>query len=203
MTEDLDTVRERLKAAKLNEALTRLKVSGTERFFEGMPHLKEGYAIYMQRRAVRAKVGVPMAPGGTFILGNAAVIAGCMAEAHTMLARLLRLPPDNIKLNIERSGTKAGIRLTADVAIPDGYMTPVNMNEAPEVQKAQVGKLTEQYLSACLAQINPIFKRDLSERLEAVNVVREDLTQEAAPMPEQRDGEEEADQEETQGHRPE
>lgn len=184
MMDDLDKVREQLKVAKLNEVLTRLKVSGTEKFFDGLPHLKEGYAIYMQRRAVRQKVGAPMAPGGTFLLGNAAVIAGCLAEAHTMLARLLRLPPDNIKMNIERPGIKAGIRLTADVAIPDGYMTPVHMAEDPRIQKAQVGKLTEQYLSACLEQINPIFKRDLLERLDAVMTIREDLAQSVVPMPE-------------------
>jgi hypothetical protein len=189
--EDLDKVRAQLKAAKLNEVLTRLKVSGTERFFERHPELKKGYAIYMQRRAVRAKVGAPMAPGGTFILGNAAVIAGCMAEAHTMLARLLKLPAENIKLKVERPGTMTGIRLNADVSIPEGYMVPAHNAEDPAVQQQEVAALTEQYLSACLEQINPIFKKDLAERLDAVLQVRDELAQSVIPMPEQTDGEEE------------
>lgn len=197
MSEDLERIQQTLKAAKINEVLTRLKVSGTEKFFEGMPELKQGYAIYQQRRAMRAKVQAPLPPGGVFILSESAVIAGCMAEAHTMLAKLLRLPAEHIKMKIERPGTKTGIRLTADVAIPDGYMTPVGTGESPEIQKDQVGRLTKQYLGACLEQINPIFKRDLLERLNAVRQIRPDLTQEVIPWVE-RDGDEEIKEEEAQ-----
>jgi hypothetical protein len=181
MNENLTKLQQELKAAKINEVLNRLKISGAEKFFEAYPELKAGYAVYMQRRAMRAKVGASMAPGGVFILGDAAVIAGCMAEAHTMLARLLRLPTENIKLTVERPGTRTGIRLNADVAIPEGYMTPVHSEEAPGVQRDQIGKLTEEYLSSCLAQVNPIFKRDLLVRLDAVRQTIPELTQAVIP----------------------
>jgi len=182
MGDDLEKLQEQLKASKINEVLNRLKVSGTEKFFEGLPDLKAGYAIYMQRRAVRAKVGAGLAPGGCFILGHSAILAGCLAEAHTMLARMLRLPAEHIHMNIERPGTRTGIRLTADVAVPDGYMTPVHGEEDPKKQKAEIGKLTEQYLSACIEEVNPIFRRNLLERLDALGVAREDLSQGVIPM---------------------
>jgi len=194
MAEDLDKVKAQLKAAKINEVLNRLKVSGAEDFFKDHPQLKQGYAIYMQRRAMRAKVGADMAPGGCFILGDAAVIAGCVAEAHTMLARLLRLPAENIKLSIERPGLNTGIRLNADVQIPEGYMTPVHTLDSPEAQLDEIGKLTKDYLEVCLSKINPIFKKDLTERLAHVRVTRPDLNQPVVPFRKEVSGEEEEEE---------
>lgn len=193
MTQDMDMVKAQLKAAKINEVLNRLKVAGAEDFFKDHPQLKQGYAIYMQRRAARAKVGAPLAPGGCFILGDAAVIAGCMAEAHTMLARMMRLPAENIKLEIVKPGLKTGIRLEADVSVPDGYMTPVHTLASPEDQKREIGKLTRDYLEACMAKINPIFLKDLTERLSAVKITRPDLAQEVKPWVEHGEEDEEED----------
>jgi hypothetical protein len=187
---DLDKVQQTLKAAKINEVLNKLKASAADKFFEAYPEMREGYAIYMQRRAERAKVQAPLPSGGCFVLGDPAVIAGCVAEAHTLLSRILKLPVDHIKMNIEKPGTLTGVKLSADVAVPEGYIAPVHSAESPEAQKQQIGKLTREYLEACLDQINPIFRRNLAERLESNHKIRPELRQEAIPWDGKKDTEE-------------
>lgn len=176
---DFQSVRRTLERAKIDEVVTRLKASAADAFFEAHPGLREGYAVYQQRVKARAEVGVPLAPGGAFILGDSAVIAGCLAEAHTMLARLLKVPWSAIKLRIDRPGTNTNIRLTADVAVdrPDS----VHRLLSPEDQQVEIEELTRAHIQAALREVNPVFLKNLRERLVSVRQYRPELCQAVIP----------------------
>lgn len=176
---DLDAVRKTLDRAKLDEAVNRLKASGADKFFEGHPELREGFAIYQQRRTARQKVGAPLPPGGCFLLSDAAVIAGCMAEAHTMLARILNVSPNDIRLRIERPGINTNIRLTADVAVQRPEV--VHGLSSPEDQQTEIDAMNREHIEAGLREVNPVFLKDLRERLGSVRQMRPELCQSVLP----------------------
>jgi hypothetical protein len=165
---------DKLEKAQLEAFLARVYKDKEKDFFKGLPpELRKNYAVYQQRRQALAKVGVPLAPGGVFMLGNEAVVSGAMAELHTALARLLALPVDHITLRLE-----PGLRVEADVTMPKDYTLPLEIvGQNPVTTQAEVQTIYRQYMESTMQLLNEQFKRDLAARLDANETRRPDLEQ--------------------------
>jgi hypothetical protein len=160
-------------------SVERLKDEAVRSFFgeAGIPpDLKQGWAIYEQRRKQRAKVGAPLPPGGCLLLGREATVAGVMAEAHMKLSVALRIDSAAIKLRLKRDDADR-VNLVADVDPPNDWIMPVSVGgEAQTPQEA-----AKIYIKSALIQINAWFREEVGRRLDACAVVRTDLQQALEP----------------------
>ncbi len=168
---------DRLKMAQLQAALGKIYKNKEADFFKEMPpELRQNYNIYQQRRAAYAKAGHPLPPGGSFILGNEAVVGGCMAELHSALARMLGLPPDHINLRLARGAD--GFRVEADITMPKDYTLPMEVvGQSPVTTQAEVREIYRQYMDSVVTLLNEQFRKDVALRSEANLRVNPDLEQ--------------------------
>jgi hypothetical protein len=161
------------------ELLERRKDQAVQAFFaeSGIPSdLKEGWAIYQQRRKMREGVGAPLPPGGCLLLGREATVAGVMAEAHMKLSAALRIDSKAIKMRLKRN-EDGHVNLVADVDPPSNWIIPVAVDRQTQTPQ-EAAKL---YIQRSLMQINTWFRSVVGERLVACEIVRPELQQRVAP----------------------
>ena len=145
------------------------------------PDLKRGWAVLEERRREREKVRAPLPPGGCFLLGYQAIVAGCLAEIHSILCGWLRLPPSAIRLRLERT-EKLGLRKfrpVADFEIPDDWVLPVGGEVAQKVLGAGASAVDapRAFIEKALCAVEGHYYTILRERLEAADLVRVDVLQ--------------------------
>jgi hypothetical protein len=168
-----------LKELQLRMLLDQMAERGARRFFSehDLPaELVEGWKNYQKRVNTRQMIGRPMPPGGTFVMGVESVWAGCMAEFHTALSNLLRVPPSKIKLRVEREGG-GDPRVVADVemdALPEMNLA----GEDPKLLEANRDQLLKTYLEQTVGLLNRMFRYNLKTRLAACTAIRQDVAQE-------------------------
>jgi hypothetical protein len=171
---DLDRIRkfaQRLSPLITDSQLEKMRDQMARRFFgEGgvPPHLKEGWAALEQRVKEREAVGYPMPPGGCFILGREATIAGCLADMHMYLARVMNMEASRIKLRIEQS--------------PEGHLIPLMDVDPPDNWVIPIRKLSgdiradmSSYFEKTFDVANQWFREAAVARLKKCEMVREDV----------------------------
>lgn len=128
------------------------------------PHLKQGWAVLEQARAARAEVGYPLPPGGCFLLGYEATVAGALADLHTLVAQALKMDPKHIRVRLR------GTRPVAEVAPPKDWLLPIaaKPDESPDVA---MKRLLEQIMQP----LQVWFRQQLLARLSQCDQVRGDL----------------------------
>lgn len=137
--------------------------------------LKRGWAVLEQLRKHRQEIQYPLPPGGCFLLGRESVIAGCMAEMHTALSKMLRISPENIKIRLERD--EAGhIQPVADIETPGDWIMPVKAHGDKSAEE-----MTRDYLERFTKIASQWFKETVSQRLSVCEDRREELMQEVVP----------------------
>jgi len=109
---DLDRARSIARAIQTEDPLVlaaRLRSQIARDFFgeAGIPSdLQEGWDVLEQQRKVRAEVGFPLPPGGTFTLGFDSVIAGATEEFHRSLAQALGVDHALLSIKVVRNGKR-------------------------------------------------------------------------------------------------
>jgi hypothetical protein len=163
--------------------------------------LAEGWAVLEQRRREREKSGIPLTPGACVVLGVSSVYAQAMADFHNRLAGVLDVPPQCVRLRREDDSVFGGlVHVVADVELPEGwprecddahrlkaYMTCALHGNCPDDKFEQVLRnyesgelklapdLVQQYLNGLIGELNIMFRREMLERLEALQTVRVEL----------------------------
>lgn len=172
MSEAKTTEQEQIKAIR---KAARLAIA--TKFFSGEdipPHLLQSWEAYDSYRDAREQVGDPLPPGGCLVLGFASVIQACMAEMHTNLATLLRLPREAIVVRLDRSTGKP--IPVADIEDPKDWIVPARPGQDP---KAAV----KEHIDRAISQAQEYFRITVQERLFWCEQRRQDLDPPLATPP--------------------
>jgi len=138
-------------------------------FFGDLPEnlrdeLYLGWRVYEERRTVRAAAGVPLPPGGSFVLGWRAVVAGLLAEIHNSVAQALRCPAESVRLVPSEDG------IGVEAYLPDTWIPPGGRLPTDTVRRA-----AELYVKAVAEDADEQFRKLRTFRLAAAALVRADL----------------------------
>lgn len=138
------------------------------------PALKQGWIALEQRRKMREQVGYPLPPGGCFILGYQATVAGLMAELHTILARTLKMDPKHIKMQLMKHAS-GSIYPAIEIDPPKEWLLPITM----DIKDPKVAE--QQYLRAIILEGQMWWHKAVKERMPRCDSYRRDLRQPIAP----------------------
>jgi hypothetical protein len=178
-------------AGALQPVLTKdraaeLKDRAARAFFdeEGIPHdLKQGWVVLEERREQRAKVGFPLPPGGRFFMSYQTVVAGCLAEVHSILCNWLKLPADAIRMRLALVEGIGGSQYkpVADFEIPKDWILPVSGEVVNQVigsrGELRPDEAAKKFIEQSLAAIQDHYQKIVRERIAAVDMVRPELLQ--------------------------
>jgi hypothetical protein len=145
------------------------KDASAQAFFGQLPEafrdeLFIGWRVYEERKTVRAQAGVPLPPGGCFVLGDRAVIGGLLAEIHNELAKTLKVGPERVKLM--PSGEGIGV----EAYLPQDWIPPGGRLPSGPVRRA-----IELFVQAAAEEADVQYRKLLPLRLAAAHFVRRSL----------------------------
>jgi len=130
-------------------------------------HLQEGWKAYAEWAEAMARAGEPLPPGGVFVCNRNTVLKGCLIRLHVSICRELKMPPDCVKIDVERNDF-GGIEPRVDVIPPPGWTRNVYFNGKDLPPGKRVDEFINAYIVGVLERYYDEFRKDVEERLQGL-----------------------------------